>query len=198
MDIVREEFDSAKCYLGKLCKESHEWKDTKQSLRYRSSRGCVTCDGTSSVPISNAQRFWDRVDTSGDCWLWLGSICKGGYGRFPLKDKTQRAHRVAWEMTYGSIPNGLFACHKCDRRACVRPSHLFLGTAADNIKDMIEKGRHACGEKTGTSRLTNEQVLEIRRLHNEGVTASKISLLFHLDFSQVRRIIKREVWKHIP
>ena len=87
-------------------------------------------------------RFWSKVTKTDTCWLWTASRAKG-YGSFSdwLNHRKLQAHRVSYEMAYGIIPDGLWVLHTCDVRACVRPDHLFLGTAKDNTADMMAKGR---------------------------------------------------------
>lgn len=93
-------------------------------------------------------RFWERVDTSAGpegCWPWTGSTQGKGHGqvyRGPCrKSAPHKAHRVAWELTHGPIPAGLFVCHHCDNPPCCNPAHLYVGTAADNARDMFARGR---------------------------------------------------------
>lgn len=88
-------------------------------------------------------RFWSDVRKSDGCWLWTGTITSGSYGIFRRDDGTRvRAHRYSYELEYGVAPAALFVCHTCDTPLCVRPDHLFLGTALDNVRDKVAKGRH--------------------------------------------------------
>lgn len=108
------------------------------------------------------ERFWRKVGFDGPlpqhcprlgaCWIWQGAILKGcGYGVFFLNGKNRRAHRVAWQLTKGSVDTTLFVCHHCDNPACVRHSHLFLGTNSENMVDCVRKGRNPNKEKTHCS-----------------------------------------------
>lgn len=113
------------------------------------------------------ERLWGKVIKGGpdDCWEWQGAQGNRGHGRTMhyAPDGTRiwiAAHRLAWELTHGPIPDGLFACHHCDNPPCCNPAHLFLGTAADNTWDMVTKGRH------GSVRIPAEQVAEIRRRYD--------------------------------
>lgn len=98
---------------------------------------CYACSGKGRR--GHRKPFWDFVLKQGSgCWLWEGaSFGKRGYG---LYSKTG-AHRYSWRIHFGDIPKGMYVCHRCDVKLCVRPDHLFLGTAMDNAKDMVAKNR---------------------------------------------------------
>ncbi len=89
--------------------------------------------------------LWSRVDKTGACWTWTGRRNAGGYGVLRIRGRSSKilfAHRLAWELTNGPIPDGLFVCHHCDNPPCCNPEHLFVGTPKDNCHDMMAKGRH--------------------------------------------------------
>ncbi|HAM55596.1 MAG TPA: hypothetical protein DCQ64_09375 [Candidatus Rokubacteria bacterium] len=93
------------------------------------------------LPI--AERFWAKIiKTAAGCWLWAGPVDKDGYGYFFFDGKTDRAHQVAFTLTVGRIPKGLFVLHHCDTPACCRPDHLYAGTAKDNARDREVRGRN--------------------------------------------------------
>lgn len=133
--------------------------------------------GRLALPLE--QRFWEKVDRSGECWLWMGTRYKTGYGQIKVKDKTLKAYRVAYELTYGPIPKGLMICHKCDNPPCVRPDHLFSGTGQENHDDQKTKGRTLTGDRNWT------------RIHPERVRRGEKATKAKLTESQVRAIYSR-------
>lgn len=134
-----------------------------------------------------------EVDANG-CHLWKLGKCKDGYGRLWLDGKARRAHRVAYEVFVGEIPNGLVVMHSCDNPCCINPMHLSVGTQIDNVGDMVSKGRNAKGINQGSSKLTDEIVLEIF-LCDENY--SKIARKYSVHFSLVSLIKKKKIWAHV-
>jgi len=108
----------------------------------------------------------------GKCWTWSAAKTTAGYGHFYIGTKHHYAHRVAWEVRYGKIGNGLFVLHKCDNPSCVNHKHLFLGTVRDNSRDMIRKGRGwqpgLAGESHPMVKLSAMEVIEIRAQYVRG------------------------------
>lgn len=154
------------------------------------------------------QRFWKYVDKSGDCWLWTGATRNFGYGVLNTgghNGHAAAAHRVSWVIHFGDIPPDMCICHHCDNPLCVNPAHLFLGTRADNNRDMYQKGRYkktsdnaAKGESHGMARLTEKEVLEIRSRHAAThPTLRDLAVLYNVSLQSIHRIVHRKSWKHI-
>lgn len=141
------------------------------------------------------ERFWDKVETGDGCWLWTGAQRRQGYGSFWDGERQASAHRLSYAMRYGGIPDGLCVLHRCDTPRCVNPSHLFLGSVADNARDMAEKGRTI-------AKLARSDVQLIRlRYARGGVSYRKLASEYGVDESTIREAIGRKggrrSWKHV-
>ncbi|MGM9321473.1 HNH endonuclease [Deinococcus aquaticus] len=146
------------------------------------------------------ERFFAQTQRSGACLVWTGAILKSGYGRFSRGRKAEgnaAAHRYAWELAHGAIPDGLLVLHKCDNRRCVDVEHLFLGTQADNMTDKKAKGRQARGERAPKAKLTEAQVLELRAEAAAGVRVSVLARKYDLNRNNIAKIIARKSWSHL-
>lgn len=155
-------------------------------------------------------RFWAKADQSGTCWLWAGARDKDGYGQFKVTAaeglyRQEKAHRVAFVLTYGPIRDNDMVLHHCDNPPCVRPTHLFLGDAGINRRDAASKGRipspthlHQLGEANPSSKLKEDQVREIRRLYrDEHLLQREIGERYGMDQAVISAIVRRKTWRHI-
>ena len=133
-----------------------------------------------------AERFWPKVRITPGCWEWTASRQTNGYGQIGVGTRPHLAHRVSYELHYGDIPDGLVVRHKCDNRLCVNPDHLLTGTAADNVRDAQERGRLAYGERNRSTRLSEEQVREIRDLR--GAPQKEVAARFGVTQAHVSNI----------
>lgn len=141
----------------------------------------------------DATLFWSKVNKGvrfNDCWEWTASKNRKGYGQFGIQHRCRLAHRVAYALTHGD-PGDKCVLHRCDNPACVNPSHLFLGTKADNNADMRAKGRYARGETNGQSKLTRDQAFQIRWA---GGKQHEIAARYGVTQSTVSRIKADKVW----
>lgn len=172
-----------------------------------------------------AERIWSRVVVShAGCWEWQGGRKRHGYGRVRIDGASTGAHRVAWTLANGPVPEGLHVLHRCDNPPCIRPDHLFLGTPADNAEDRTAKGRSGprCGvspasaargerhwtrqrpdevrrgELAGRARLTAEKVLDIRRRHAAGESLSALGREYGVTHVSIAAVVARRSWAHIP
>lgn len=147
-----------------------------------------------------------KVNKTESCWLWTGGTRNRGYGQ----NCHRLAHRLVWEFTHGTIPDGMFVLHKCDIPACVNPDHLFLGTQADNVADMDRKGRGnrpgTKGEENGQSIYTDEQVRAVRRMYgpprgrgarNKGITQHEVAKRLNVSRAFVHDVVNNRSWSHV-
>ena len=154
------------------------------------------------VKAADIKRFWSKVDKSGECWLWTASRKPNGYGQFTKKPLVFYAHRVAYEATYGPIPDGLNVCHRCDNPPCVRPDHLFIGTPLQNAQDKVAKGRGGNGWlkhswEASKAKLTPTQVLEVRRAFARGATRLQLAATYDLTPDSIGRIVTRKTYRDV-
>lgn len=148
--------------------------------------------------VIDAEYFKDRctVNEATGCHEWTRHLNPGGYGTLKHKRKQQMAHRAAWEFWRGPIPAGMIVCHRCDNRRCINPDHLFIGTTQDNVDDKMAKGRfRPCrGERSGTSKLTESEIMAIR-LDNR--PQSTIAADYGISQSNVSIIKQGKTWAEI-
>lgn len=147
--------------------------------------------------ISISEKLTRHNVSDNGCWIWNSTKDKDGYGVFTHhRNKQIRAHRASYEFYVGDIPDGAFICHKCDTPACINPNHLFIGTAKENTRDMITKGRKAslCGSDHRLSKLTESNVIEIRKLHTYGLAHSEIAKCYGVVFQTISSVVRRKTW----
>lgn len=161
---------------------------------------------------SDIERFFAKIDIPYDnmllgCWEWKGWKGKKGYGRINIKNKFYRSNRFSYLIFHKKFPDN-FSCHTCDNPGCVNPLHLFDGTAQENITDMMEKGRHKynsifknehpIGSKNLNSKLTEEQVKDIRsRDYSKHGSRVKVAKEFNTTHTNIYKILERKLWTHI-
>lgn len=148
------------------------------------------------------QRFWAKVNKGKpeDCWLWTAAANRDrGYGVLGINGRVVYAHRFSYELHRSLIPKGLQVRHSCDTPRCVNPAHLSLGTHLDNMTDMTLRGRQNKGESVPTSKLTTQQVQEIRGLcERGGLTLQQVGDMYGVTRQAVSLIKLKEVWSHLP
>lgn len=150
------------------------------------------------------ESFWDKVDRTNPeaCWLWKGSRFPNGYGQCKMDGKAVGAHRIAYQLVKGRIPEGLLVCHTCDNPSCCNPIHLFLGTALENQQDMVQKGRSTKGRRrpgTGPQGTRNSHAVlglgDVALIRIASGSTRTIAAHFGISKSQVHNIRSGAQWK---
>ncbi len=171
-------------------------------FRYARSRNWIVACPVVSNRLkmkTDRERFDDKwiPEPYSGCWLWTGFVQSSGYGQIQINRKPVPAHRVAWEMFRGDIPQGMRICHKCDTRSCVNPEHLFTGTQKDNMQDCIKKGRifRPIGQKNFNCKITES---DARFIRESLASSDSLALRFGIKRRQVNRIKSKEQWRFFP
>lgn len=155
--------------------------------------------------LTTEERFWSFVDkqpTPDGCWIWKAGIGSHGYGSFRWGQEKghSTAHRYSFQLAHPNepIPEGVFVCHTCDNRRCVRPDHLWLGSAADNSRDASIKGRVARGERQYAAKLTEADVRAIRaRYAIGGISQQTLAIEYRVSQWTISAITLGIIWRHV-
>lgn len=184
------------------------------SLEERFSRYVYLNDFSTNESNGNDSNNTNDYDYKGNkknsiknnCWYWIGARNDRGYGvigRGSRKQGIIKAHRIAYELFYFTkLEKDKCVCHTCDNPACVNPQHLFIGTQADNVADMIAKGRNVLppirrGNKSNLARLNDKKISQIRKLANGGSSSRKIAKQFEVSNTTILQVVQRKSWRHV-
>jgi hypothetical protein len=192
--------------IQKFCQQCGNAFDApiKEERRGKGYKYCSRKCFFDSREIPLGRQFLNGVDKPerNGCILWRGTLRKDGYGvifksRRQGKQRLVLAHRFAWEITYGTIPSNLQVLHRCDTPGCVNPSHLFLGTMSENMKDKASKGRHFFGSNHNFAKLTESDIAAIRLAYKNGISQMKLARQYGVCVGNISMIVRRLSWKHV-
>lgn len=170
---------------------------TEEVLRKCDNRVCVNPNHLWLRSESHETRFWSKVaiKSENECWEYRGTKGRKGHGLFTISSKSGGAHRYAYEYTFGSIPEGKQINHRCDNPPCCNPRHLYVGTQQDNVRDREERNRTSKGSSHTTSKLTDEQVSEIRELYRTGkYSTRRLAKMYPVGKSGIHLLVNNETY----
>ena len=147
--------------------------------------------------LKRKKMFLERVVCKEGCWGWTGHVTEKGYARFKCDGIHTFGSIFSWMLFKGDIPYNHFVCHKCDNPICCNPEHLFIGKPAKNSEDMKQKKRQAMGKNNGMSKLSEEDVRNIKKRLKEGQTSYSIAKDYKVNMSSIYCIEYGKTWKHI-
>lgn len=198
MGSARIQITCRQCGKVVECYQSQRRTYCSFACRGASTRGKPTRNSGRHL---NPDYFWSFVRKSeGDgCWEWNGHRNAKGYGHISVVGNLVLAHRHAWALTHGPIPEGMFCLHHCDNPPCVRPDHLYIGTKKDNARDRSLRGRgcDSRGELHPSAKLSAAQVREIRVRRASGERTSRVAKDYSVSPQLVSAIHYRRIWRHI-
>lgn len=142
-------------------------------------------------PSPVPERFWSKVDQSGDCWLWTANRDHDGYGQFTMDGRHRKAPRVSFELVKGPIPDGLCVLHSCDNPPCVRPDHLRIGTRLENTRESIARGRFRVGDHPRFTKVKGDLATRLITMVASGIRYADIALALGISVSTVGRAARR-------
>lgn len=205
--------------MRRLCGAGSYRLSTLQLLDFYSERSTKRQMNSEKLVLSDKDimRFWRKVSLSspserypgiGKCWIWEGAKTKEGYGKFTHSGKSHGAQRMSFEIHERKLKQGEYACHKCDNPSCVRPDHIFPADQKGNLEDMTRKGRRvnfiklnphlaARGSKVANSKITESDVIEIKRMRAEGMKQIEIGRIFGIQQITVSNILTGKTWRHV-
>lgn len=176
------------------CGKTYRWRWSHPEKKF-CSKDCASA----GMRKDKVKAFWDKVQKGDGCWPWTAAKHRDGYGMVNMDTGIRKAHRLAWELTHGPIPEGLDVCHTCDNRDCCNPDHLWLGTHGENMADAKAKGRSVRGERSKQNKLTEADVREIMRVgkpgHGGGIP--ELAAKYGVKPGTIGAVLNRRSWKHI-
>jgi len=149
--------------------------------------------------MDTLEKFYAKTkfNPANDCIEWIRNKNVRGYGTVRFKGKMYQAHRAAYELSKGNIPDEQYVCHSCDNTSCVNVNHLWLGTPADNIldRDIKSRGKWNQGEKNVHSKLKESEIDSIRKLYEDGENQYQLAKKFKVNQSTISHIVNRKIWR---
>jgi hypothetical protein len=160
--------------------------------------------------VSPSERFWARVNKQGPrqphmetrCWIWEGKPGTHGYGCLGIDGTPVLTHRFSWQIHRGPVPKTKFILHHCDVRLCVKPSHLYVGTQKTNMRDKMQRGRHArspLGGAKGTEHWAHKlNVFKVKIIRRSESSIRELATKFNVSLQTIRLVRRRKIWRHVP
>ena len=184
-------------YIRKFCSKKCRDENVKTYFK----RNFIWDEATEEERTLHIRDYYEKnvIRNETGCWDWKKKCKTDKYVRmnYCRNQPKLSAHIYSWIIHNGQIPPGMLVCHKCDNGRCTNPEHLFLGSHRENVNDMIAKYRHCHGESHGCSKLTSEQVKQIKELCKSNVSSVKIAKEFNVSKTSVLRIKNSVTWKHV-